>query len=166
MTQPANAAPLPQHVGVVNVGLPLFADAVASQGAPVISVDWRVPAGGQPALVAALGHGPATPFLSLRDYRALSAALPEPVRTGVQAAWGAPEDDPSVVDGQFVLRWLRSGNAIMAVQPDRGRALDRLDPARHVQPGAAGPTGPAAKWTYSSESNQSNVRVTARFQYL
>src|SRR5262249_43402684 len=55
MPQPASTA-LPQHVGVVNVGLPLFADAVASQGAPVISVDWRVPAGGQPALVAALGR--------------------------------------------------------------------------------------------------------------
>ena len=59
MTQPASTA-LPQRVGVVNVGLPLFADAVAGQGAPVISVDWRVPAGGQPALVAALGrlYGP------------------------------------------------------------------------------------------------------------
>ena len=56
MTQPGSTTPLPQHVGVVNVGLPLFADAVASQGAPVISVDWRVPAGGQPALVAALGR--------------------------------------------------------------------------------------------------------------
>jgi hypothetical protein len=55
MTQPASTA-LPQRVGVVNVGLPLFADAVAGQGAPVISVDWRVPAGGQPALVAALGR--------------------------------------------------------------------------------------------------------------
>jgi hypothetical protein len=59
MTQPASTA-LPQRVGVVNVGLPLFAGAVASQGAPVVSVDWRVPAGGQPALVAALGrlYGP------------------------------------------------------------------------------------------------------------
>ena len=56
MTQPSSTTPLPQHVGVVNVGLPLFADAVASQGAPVISVDWRVPAGGQPALVTALGR--------------------------------------------------------------------------------------------------------------
>jgi hypothetical protein len=59
MTRPASTA-LPQRVGVVNVGLPLFADAVADQGAPVISVDWQVPAGGQPALVAALGrlYGP------------------------------------------------------------------------------------------------------------
>jgi Protein of unknown function (DUF1116) len=41
---------------VVNIGLPLFADAVQAQGAPVISVDWRVPAGGDPAMVAALGR--------------------------------------------------------------------------------------------------------------
>ena len=27
-----------------------------AQGAPVISVDWRVPAGGQPAIVAAIGR--------------------------------------------------------------------------------------------------------------
>jgi hypothetical protein len=56
MTQPASAGSLPGRVGVVNVGLPLFAAAVREQGAPVISVDWRVPAGGQPAMVAALGR--------------------------------------------------------------------------------------------------------------
>jgi hypothetical protein len=47
---------LPTRVGVVNVGLPLFGEAIREQGAPVVSVDWRVPAGGQPALVAALGR--------------------------------------------------------------------------------------------------------------
>jgi len=47
---------LPDRVGVVNVGLSLFADAIREQGAPVISVDWRVPAGGQPDAVAALGR--------------------------------------------------------------------------------------------------------------
>jgi hypothetical protein len=57
MTQPADTVPsLPGRVGVVNVGLPLFATAVADQGAPVVSVDWRVPAGGDPAMVAALGR--------------------------------------------------------------------------------------------------------------
>jgi hypothetical protein len=55
MAQPVSP-PLPRRVGVVNVGLPLFAEAVRDQGAPVISVDWRVPAGGQPATVAALGR--------------------------------------------------------------------------------------------------------------
>jgi len=55
MTEPRSAPlSLPASVGVVNVGLPLFADAIREQGAPVITVDWRVPAGGQPAAVAAL----------------------------------------------------------------------------------------------------------------
>src|SRR5204862_1182581 len=54
MTEPQLA--LPDRVGVVNVGLSLFADAIREQGAPVISVDWRVPAGGQPDAGAALGR--------------------------------------------------------------------------------------------------------------
>jgi hypothetical protein len=39
---------------VVNVGLSLFADAVAQQGRPVVDVDWRIPGGGDPVVVAAL----------------------------------------------------------------------------------------------------------------
>jgi len=47
MTDPATTAPsLPRDVGVVNIGLPLFADAIAAQGAPVVAVDWRGPAAG------------------------------------------------------------------------------------------------------------------------
>jgi len=85
MTQPASSA-LPQRVGVVNVGLPLFADAVAGQGAPVISVDWRVPAGGQPALVAALGrlYGPQSERIEAANaevLRRLDSGVP--VLTGV-----------------------------------------------------------------------------------
>jgi len=45
---------LPDEVGVVNVGLPMFADAVRAQGRPVQQVEWRVPAEGDAALVAAL----------------------------------------------------------------------------------------------------------------
>jgi hypothetical protein len=57
MTQPHPTAPaLPRTVAVVNVGLPLFAEAVQAQGAPVVAVDWRIPAGGDPAAVAALGR--------------------------------------------------------------------------------------------------------------
>ena len=55
MTDHAGTPPaLPGSVSVVNIGLSLFADAAAAQGADVVSVDWRVPAGGQPAAVAAL----------------------------------------------------------------------------------------------------------------
>jgi hypothetical protein len=51
--QPAPAA-LPAEIAVVNVGLPLFADAVRAQGRPVDHLDWRIPADGDPELVAAL----------------------------------------------------------------------------------------------------------------
>lgn len=52
---------LPERVEVINIGLPMFADAVAAQGTPVQQVDWRIPAGGDRALVAALTrlYGPA-----------------------------------------------------------------------------------------------------------
>ena len=56
------ALDLPDEVGVVNVGLPLFAAAVAEQGRPSVHVDWRIPAGGDPRMVAALRRlcGPRT----------------------------------------------------------------------------------------------------------
>ncbi len=43
-----------RRVAVVNVGLPLFADAVTAQAVPIVDVDWRPPAGGDPATVRAL----------------------------------------------------------------------------------------------------------------
>lgn len=48
------AMELPQQVGVVNVGLTLFADAARDQGRPARQVDWRIPGDGDPEVVAAL----------------------------------------------------------------------------------------------------------------
>ena len=48
------ASVLPTEVAVVNVGLHLFAETVSDQGRPVVHVDWRVPGGGDPDVVAAL----------------------------------------------------------------------------------------------------------------
>ena len=48
--------PLPSEIEVVNLGLSLFADAIREQDRPVIEVDWRIPADGDPELVAALGR--------------------------------------------------------------------------------------------------------------
>ncbi len=48
------SAQLPSDVGVINIGLPLFADAVRDQGRPVQHLDWRIPAGGDADAVAAL----------------------------------------------------------------------------------------------------------------
>jgi hypothetical protein len=45
---------LPRDVTAVNVGLTLFADALRQQGRQVVEVDWRIPADGDPAAVAAL----------------------------------------------------------------------------------------------------------------
>jgi hypothetical protein len=47
---------LPTAVEVVNVGLPLFEEALRDQGVPVVGVDWRIPAGGDLRLVAALAR--------------------------------------------------------------------------------------------------------------
>lgn len=53
---------LPDEVGVVNVGLPLFAQSVGAQGRPSVQVEWRIPAGGDPEALAALRRlsGPLT----------------------------------------------------------------------------------------------------------
>ena len=53
---------LPESAAVVNVGLSRFADAVAAQGYPLATVDWRIPAEGDPQLVAVLRrlYGPRT----------------------------------------------------------------------------------------------------------
>lgn len=53
-TTTPTAVTLPDEVSVVNVGLPLFGQAIAQQGRPVQQVDWRIPGGGDPVVVAAL----------------------------------------------------------------------------------------------------------------
>jgi hypothetical protein len=45
---------MPTEARVVNLGLRVFADAIAAQQAPVIQVDWRPPADGDPVAVRAL----------------------------------------------------------------------------------------------------------------
>jgi len=52
----ARTVELPTELRVVNVGLPLFEEAVRDQGASVVGVDWRIPAGGDTDSVAALGR--------------------------------------------------------------------------------------------------------------
>jgi cobaltochelatase CobN len=44
---------------------------------------------------------------------------------GVDAAWGAPQDDDEVEDGAFRFRAARFGNATVALAPDRGSSADR-----------------------------------------
>jgi hypothetical protein len=92
---------LPAEAIVVNVGLPLFADAVAQQGRPVVSVDWRIPAGGRPHLVGALARlygplGPVVDAANVEVLRRLDRATPHIV--GVVAA-----GDVVALDGRWLL---------------------------------------------------------------
>ena len=62
--------------------------------------------------------------LSLEAYRAAYDALPLEVREGVEARWGAPEEDPFVGADGFALSVLRFGNVTVGVQPARGYNID------------------------------------------
>lgn len=57
---------------------------------------------------------------SVADYCAALTKLPGQLRDDLAAAWGPPDDDPQVFDSQFQFAALRRGNAIIAVQPERG----------------------------------------------
>ncbi|HEX9771331.1 MAG TPA: cobaltochelatase subunit CobN [Kiloniellales bacterium] len=94
----------------------------------------ELPADGQ-ALIERLAAGPTNSLrdrrdraagerYALRDYQAAFASLPAAVREAVTARWGAPEDDPFVADGDFVLAAFRLGNVVIGLQPARGYNID------------------------------------------
>ncbi len=92
---------LPTEVDVVNVGLPLFASAIAAQDRPVVHVDWRIPAGGDPELVGALRRlfGPLTDGIDRANAEVrhrLDTGVPMLTRV-CAAAEGVPELDGRVL---------------------------------------------------------------------
>ncbi len=60
-------------------------------------------------------------------YRAALAALPAAMQDDLAKVWGAPEDDPACRDGAFHFAGLRLGQAVVALQPERGRPERRED---------------------------------------
>lgn len=60
----------------------------------------------------------------LDRYRAWLAGLPENVAARLSTAWGDPSEDPACRDGAFVFPLVSAGAVVIAVQPDRGRAVD------------------------------------------
>ncbi len=56
----------------------------------------------------------------LTEYQTALADLPEQLRTDLQTVWGTPEDDPAFADGAFHFTALLRGNALIALQPERG----------------------------------------------
>ncbi|MPT21895.1 MAG: cobaltochelatase subunit CobN, partial [Starkeya sp.] len=79
------------------------------------------------ALVAAVrgGRFAQDGILSIAAYRAHLATLPSEAVAAVEAAWGAPEDDPDLIDGAFHFRAARFGNVTVALAPERGDAAER-----------------------------------------
>jgi hypothetical protein len=97
------ALDLPDDVGVVNVGLPLFAAAVADQGRPAVQVDWRIPAGGDPRSLAAVRRlsGPLT-----EQVDAANAEVVRRLDTGIPMLVGvrpAGEVVPQLAGGRVLL---------------------------------------------------------------
>ncbi len=62
---------------------------------------------------------------SVDDYRATLKQLPQILRDNLDSAWGGPESDPQVRDGEFHFTAIRSGKAIVAIQPERGEVASR-----------------------------------------
>ena len=58
-------------------------------------------------------------------YRAALAGLPETLRCDLQEAWGPPESDPAAGPEGFAFTAVRHGNALVALQPERGTPRDR-----------------------------------------
>ena len=64
---------------------------------------------------------------TLQDYRRALAALPQTLRSDLEAAWGAAEDDPDATSDGFAFAAVRRGAALVALQPERGRSEARDD---------------------------------------
>ena len=87
------------------------------------------------AILAELGASAAPPLAEalqketlrwpIKDYRAALTRLPQRLRDELSAAWGEAEDDPAVSDGAFAFAAVRRGDALVALQPERGEPRDR-----------------------------------------
>jgi hypothetical protein len=97
-----------ERVSAVNVGLPMFAEAIESQGAPVVDVQWRPPARGDRDVVHALerlwgAHGSTVASANEEVVKRIESVQPRAV-TVVQACDGLP-----ILSGRVLLH---SGTAI------------------------------------------------------
>jgi len=66
---------------------------------------------------------PAWQSYALADYRARLATLPQGMAAAIDARWGAPEQDPSVRQGRFMIAGLRLGRVFVGIQPARSLAV-------------------------------------------
>ena len=62
--------------------------------------------------------------LNIKNYSTHFSALPELIRTQIISQWGAPETDPTFLNGAFHLAINLYGNIAIAIQPPRGYGID------------------------------------------
>ncbi|MEM6439714.1 MAG: cobaltochelatase subunit CobN, partial [Pseudomonadota bacterium] len=101
-------------------------DAVAS--AEAILEDLQTPSetgGNGAALAHSLGRNRL--FWPLTAYEKALETLPEALKTDLKTAWGAPETDPDATPEGFFFAAERRGNALIALQPERGTPEIRKD---------------------------------------
>ncbi len=72
----------------------------------------------------AIDHRPVGQSLGMADYLQDFNRLEEASRDAVNALWGAPEQDPMVRSGRFMVSGHRYGYVFVGIQPARGRDLD------------------------------------------
>jgi cobaltochelatase CobN len=102
--------------------------AMAASGYAIDSI----PASGD-ALIAHLMKGPTNSAradcdiretLSLSEYNAFFASLPDQIQAEVTGRWGEPQSDPFFRDGRFALPLTRFGQTLVGIQPARGYHID------------------------------------------
>ena len=68
-----------------------------------------------------------SPRLSIRDYSLNWQELPTKIRHEVVSRWGPVENDPFLVNAEFVLPLHQFGNVVVGIQPARGYNIDPKD---------------------------------------
>jgi hypothetical protein len=135
---------LPRAVEAVNIGLSIFADALRDQGASVVEVDWRPPAGGDPELLAVLtrlwgAHGDRIAAANAEAVERIEAASPRAVTVAP-----AGEVVPRMRDGLLLhsgppIAWDRvcdpQRRALLAAAVFEGWAPDRAEAERLLAAG-------------------------------
>lgn len=81
--------------------------------------------GRSPNLIEQLCQDEPKRILDLDQYGRLFETLPCEARHRITETWGNPADDPAVINGAFAVRHALLGHLLVAVQPDRGKLLDR-----------------------------------------
>jgi hypothetical protein len=133
-----------ERVAAVNVGLETFSDALRAQDADVVDVEWRPPAGGDPAIVALLerawgAHGERIEAANAAALRALEAARPAAVAVARAGETIAGLEDRTLLHSGPPLTWERvcdpQRRALVAAVLLEGWADDREEAQRLLEAG-------------------------------